>query len=60
MSVIGSPTIIYEDNTTCVTITKRFVVPAVKSIFVSVSPADTILMIQKIDHFLYRLFPVDT
>jgi hypothetical protein len=29
-------------------------------IFVSVSSADTILRIQKIDYFSYRLFPVDT
>jgi hypothetical protein len=35
---------------------KRFVVSAVKSFFVSVSPADTILRIQKIDYFSYRLF----
>jgi hypothetical protein len=39
---------------------KRFVVSAVKSFFVSISPADTILRIQKIDYFLYRLFPADT
>jgi hypothetical protein len=39
---------------------KRFVVSAVKSFFVSVSPADTILRIQKIDYFSYRLFPADT
>jgi hypothetical protein len=39
---------------------KRFVVSTVKSFFVSVNPADTILRIQKIDYFLYRLFPVDT
>jgi hypothetical protein len=42
----------------CITFTnvllqKRFVLSAVKSFFVSVSPADTILMIQKIDHFSY-------
>jgi hypothetical protein len=39
---------------------KRFVVSAVKSFFVSVSPANTILRIQKIDYFSYRLFPADT
>jgi hypothetical protein len=39
---------------------KRFVVSAVKSFFISVSPADTILRIQKIDYFSYRLFPADT
>jgi hypothetical protein len=39
---------------------KRFVISAVKSFFVSVSPADTILRIQKIDYFSYRLFPADT
>jgi hypothetical protein len=39
---------------------KRFIVLAVKSFFVSVSPADTILRIQKIDYFSYRLFPADT
>jgi hypothetical protein len=39
---------------------KRFVVSAVKSFFVLVSPADTILSIQKIDYFSYRLFPTDT
>jgi hypothetical protein len=38
---------------------KRFIVLAVKSFFVSVSPADTILRIQKIDYFSYRLFPAD-
>jgi hypothetical protein len=38
---------------------KRFVVLTVKSFFVSVNPADTILRIQKIDYFLYRLFPAD-
>jgi hypothetical protein len=39
---------------------KRFIVSAVKTFFVSVSPADTILRIQKIDYFPYRLFPADT
>jgi hypothetical protein len=39
---------------------KRFVVSAVKSFFVSVSPTDTILRIQKIDYFSYRLFPAHT
>jgi hypothetical protein len=39
---------------------KRFIVSAVKSFFVLVSPADTILRIQKIDYFSYRLFPADT
>jgi hypothetical protein len=39
---------------------KRFVVSAVKSFFVLVSPADTILRIQKIDYFSYWLFPTDT
>jgi hypothetical protein len=39
---------------------KRFVVSAVKLFFVSVSSADTILRIQKIDYFSYRLFPADT
>jgi hypothetical protein len=39
---------------------KRFVVLAVKPFFVSVSPADTILRIQKIDYFSYRLFLADT
>jgi hypothetical protein len=39
---------------------KRFVVSAIKSFFVSVSPADTILRIQQIDYFSYRLFPADT
>jgi hypothetical protein len=39
---------------------KCFVVSAVKSFLVSVSPADTILRIQKIDYFSYRLFPADT
>jgi hypothetical protein len=38
---------------------KRFIVSAVKSFFISVSLADTILRIQKIDYFLYRLFPAD-
>jgi hypothetical protein len=35
---------------------KCFIVSAVKLFFVSVSPADTILRIQKIDYFSYRLF----
>jgi hypothetical protein len=39
---------------------KYFIVSAVKSFFISVSPVDTILKIQKIDYFLYRLFPADT
>jgi hypothetical protein len=39
---------------------KRFIVSAVKTFFVSVTPADTILRIQKIDYFPYRLFPADT
>jgi hypothetical protein len=39
---------------------KRFVVSTVKSFFVSVNSVDTILRIQKIDYFLYRLFSVDT
>jgi hypothetical protein len=30
---------------------KRFIVSAVKSFFISVSPVDTILRIQKIDYF---------
>jgi hypothetical protein len=38
---------------------KHFVVSAVKSFFILVSPADTILRIQKINYFLYRLFPAD-
>jgi hypothetical protein len=39
---------------------KRFVVSAVKSFFISVSSADTILRIQKLYYFSYRLFPADT
>jgi hypothetical protein len=39
---------------------KRFVVSTVKLFFVSISPANIILRIQKIDYFLYRLFPADT
>jgi hypothetical protein len=39
---------------------KRFIVSTAKSFFVSVSPADTIFRIQKIDYFSYRLFSVDT
>jgi hypothetical protein len=35
---------------------KRFIVSAVKLFFISISPVDTILRIQKIDYFSYRLF----
>jgi hypothetical protein len=50
----------YGRNQPLALLQKRFVVSAVKSFFISVSPANTILRIQKIDYFSYRLFLPDT
>jgi hypothetical protein len=57
----ATPVIIYKDKDAdeeaeLALLQKRFIVSAVKLFFVSVSPADTILRIQKIDYFSYRLF----
>jgi hypothetical protein len=57
----ATPVIIYKDKDAdeeaeLSLLQKRFIVSTVKLFFVSVSPADTILRIQKIDYFSYRLF----
>jgi hypothetical protein len=60
MALVQSPKTVAKKCIKETLLQKRFIVSAVKSFFVSVSPADTILRIQKIDYFSYRLFPADT